>query len=56
MMNRVNSTAHFTTGVAKHQVHVKSGEVIEIFADGKKEARSIIESYGYKVMFVTRFV
>lgn len=51
-MNQVKAYAQFSSGVALHQVYA-GNEVIEVMADGKKEARTIVESYGYKVHFVT---
>lgn len=54
-MNAIKAYAHYQTFLAKHQVYTNNG-MIEIMADGKKDARAIAESCGHKVMFVTRFV
>lgn len=51
-MNQVKAYAQFSSGISLHQVFV-GNEVIEVMADGKKEARAIVESYGHKVSFVT---
>ena len=52
---QVKPYAQVKTGVTNHQVYV-GNQVFYVMADGKKEARKIIESYGHKVSFVTRFI
>lgn len=54
-MFQIKPSAVLTPGDAKHQVYVK-GDMIEVMASSKREARSIIENRGYKVMFVTRMI
>jgi hypothetical protein len=54
-MNQIKACVQFKSGLARHQVYVGS-KVFEVFADGKKEAKSIVEGRGYKVSFVTRFI
>jgi len=54
MYNRIGPQAEYKFRCAKHQVYTRCGKVIEVMADGKKEARKIVESHGYAVAFVTR--
>jgi hypothetical protein len=54
-MNQVKAYAQYNSGLGKHQVYVDS-QVFEVMADGKKEARAIVEGWGYKVDCVTRFI
>jgi hypothetical protein len=54
-MNQIKCSAVLSVGVYKHQGYC-NGEMIEVMATDKNEARSILEARGYKVRFVTRFI
>lgn len=54
-MNQVKGYAQYISGLGKHQVYV-GNQVFEVMADGKKDARTIVEGWGYKVDCVTRFI
>lgn len=52
-LNQVKAYARMSWNYRIHQVYLRNGSMIEVFADGKKDAKHQAEQQGHKVAFVT---